>query len=51
MKNVLWRVAKGLSYIEDTRCLKVKPHLNKQYNQSFRNTNFIKTALIQAYYV
>ena len=24
MKNVLWRVAKRLSYIEDARCLKVK---------------------------
>ena len=23
MKNVLWRVAKRLSYIEDARCLKV----------------------------
>ena len=24
IKNVLWRVAKRLSYIEDARCLKVK---------------------------
>jgi hypothetical protein len=24
IKSVLWRVAKGLSYIEDARCLKVK---------------------------
>jgi len=24
IKSVLWRVAKRLSYIEDTRCLKVK---------------------------
>ena len=24
MKSVLWRVAKRLSYIEDSRCLKVK---------------------------
>ena len=25
IKSVLWRVAKRLSYIEDARCLKVKP--------------------------
>jgi len=24
IKSILWRVAKRLSYIEDTRCLKVK---------------------------
>ena len=24
IKSVLWRVAKRLSYVEDTRCLKVK---------------------------
>jgi len=24
IKNVLWRAAKHLSYIEDARCLKVK---------------------------
>ena len=31
MKNVLWRVAKCLSYIEDARCLKVKQISNFQY--------------------
>ena len=25
IKSVLWRVAKHLSYIENARCLKVKP--------------------------
>jgi len=25
IKSVLWRVVKRLSYIEDARCLKVKP--------------------------
>jgi len=28
IKSVLWRVAKRLSYIEDARCLKVKPFLD-----------------------
>ena len=27
IKNVLWRAAKPLSYIEDARCLKVKENL------------------------
>jgi len=27
IKNVLWRVAKRLSYIEDARCLKVNMHV------------------------
>jgi hypothetical protein len=27
IKSILWRVAKRLSYIEDARCLKVRPKL------------------------
>ena len=29
IKSVLWRVAKRLSYIEDARCLRVKPAYNQ----------------------
>jgi hypothetical protein len=29
IKSILWRVAKGLSYIQDARCLKVKTTLMK----------------------
>ena len=31
IKSVLWRVAKRLSYIEDARCLKVKPDRKRLY--------------------
>ena len=30
IKSVLWRVAKRLSYIEDARCLTVKPNSKMQ---------------------
>ena len=39
MKSVLWRVAKRLSYIQDARCLKVKPRERafKQYKSPVLN--------------
>jgi len=30
-KSILWRVAKCLSYTEDTQCLKVKMETNMDY--------------------
>ena len=34
IKSVLWRVAKCLSYIEEARCLKVKPFLELTFGRS-----------------
>ena len=43
MKSVLWRVAKGLSYIENARCLKVNA------NNTFALLSFIPWPLVFSY--
>jgi len=41
IKDVLWRVAKRLPYIEDARCLKVKnpPRLSRRFKVILVNKN------------
>ena len=41
IKNVLWRVVKRLSYIEDARCLKVKRSYTFQSNDTHHRTTNI----------
>ena len=47
IKSVLWRVVKRLSYIQDARCLKVKPRERafKQFKSPVLNvlTDFTQT--------
>ena len=43
IKSVLWRVAKCLSYIEEARCLKVKPVTIKKCSSIFPTWRHFKT--------
>ena len=50
IKFVLWRVSKRLSYIEDTRCLKVKWNLDflDRFSKKYSNTKFKKVRSVVA---
>ena len=42
IKNVLWRESKRLSYIEEARCLKVKPKRNFQQTEMLNAAEHIR---------